>query len=281
MKKVAVVVLNFEVGEQTINCVESIKKSTYKNLEIIIIDNSPDDGLAEMAKRISEVYFIQNQENLGYCGGNNVGIKKAISNGADYIFVLNPDTTVEKDAIASLVNTAELENAGICGPKVLFSDRKTIWYGGGILDAKNVLGKHRGLDEKDIGQYDTVEETEFVTGGAMFVSRNVFAKIGFFDEKYFMYLEDPDFCLRAKKAGFKIIYNPKAVIYHKNAQSAGLGSPLQDYYITRNRMLFASKFLPFRTRFALFREAFRNLGSCVRRQAFLDFLMGNLGKGSI
>ncbi|MDD2822950.1 MAG: glycosyltransferase family 2 protein [Candidatus Daviesbacteria bacterium] len=280
MKKVSVVILNYKVKEETLRCILSLKKSDYQNIELITVDNNSGDGIEEEVKKMEGVTFIQTHSNLGYTGGNNIGIKKALEGKADFVFILNPDTEVEKDVISSLVNVAEATQAGIIGPKILFSNKKTIWYAGGIMDLANVLGKHRGVDLKDEGQYNNIEETEFVTGGAMFVRRDVFEKVGLFDEKYFMYLEDSDLCFRAKKMGFKILYNPKAVIYHENAKSAGLGSSLQDYFITRNRMLFAAKFLSFRTKFALFREALRHITNPVRRLAFYDFLTGNFGKGS-
>ncbi len=283
MRKVSVVILNYKVKDQAVKCVKSVQKSTYGNVDIIVVDNNSGDGLEKELEKLPDILFIQSGKNLGYTGGNNIGIKKALERDADYVFILNPDTTIEEDAIGNLVATAELEKAGIVGPKILFADDKkdTIWYAGGILDLANVLGKHRGVDEKDKKQYDTIEETEFVTGGAIFVRRDVFEKIGFFDDRYFMYLEDVDFCYRAKKAGFKVLYVPTAEVFHKNAQSAGLGSPRQDYYLTRNRMLFASKFLSLRTRFALLREAIRNLAIPARRLALVDFLLGDLGKGNI
>lgn len=280
MIKVSVVILNFKVKKETLACIQSVQKSEHKNIEIIVVDNNSEDGIEEEIKKFNDVLFIQSGENLGYTGGNNLGIKKALDDGADYIFVLNPDTEIKPDTISNLISIAEDENAGIIGPKILFGNRETIWYAGGILDLANVLGGHRGVDEKDEGQYDKIESTDFVTGGAMFVKAEVFKKIGLFDEKYFMYFEDSDFCYRAKKEGIKILYNPKAIVYHENAKSAGLGSPLQDYFITRNRMLFASKFLSFRTRFALLREALRNILNPVRRLALFDFLTGNFGKGS-
>ncbi|MFA5932960.1 MAG: glycosyltransferase family 2 protein [Microgenomates group bacterium] len=280
MVKVAVVILNFKVKEETLKCVASVEKSDYHDIEIIVVDNNSGDDIEDSLPKNNRTIFIQSGDNLGYTGGNNLGIKRALEDKVDYIFVLNPDTEVTITAISSLVTESEKEKIGIMGPKILFGDRKTIWYAGGLMDLANVLGQHRGVDEMDAGQYDKVEQTEFVTGGAMFVSSEVFEKIGLFDEKYFMYLEDSDFCFRAQKMGYKILYNPKAVVYHENAKSAGLGSPLQDYFITRNRMYFASKFLSFRTRFALFREAIRNIGSLVRRLAFFDFLSGNMGKGS-
>lgn len=279
MKKVAVVILNFNVKEESLQCVKSVSESDYKNLQIIVVSNSNDE-LAEEIKEIRGIVFIQNKENLGYTGGNNIGIKKALEEGADFIFILNADTIIDQKAIGNLVSVAEEDGVGIAGPKILFTDEKTIWYAGGIFDLANVLGKHRGVDERDTGQYEKLEETDYISGGAMFIKKEVFEKIGLFDEKYFLYYEDSDFCFRAQKAGFKLLYVPSAVVYHDNAKSTGLGSPLQDYFMTRNRLLFASKFLPFRTRFALFREALRNFGNPVRRQALFDFLTNNFGKGS-
>jgi len=275
--KIAVIILNFKVKNLILKCIESVKQSTFKDLEIVVVDNSPQEGLGVLIDK--DITYLPN-ENTGYTGGNNLGIKEALKGSTDYVFILNPDTEIEKDTIRILKETAEKENAGIIGSKILFSDKKTIWYAGGILDRNNVIGKHRGVDELDKGQYDSLSETDYVTGAALFASKEVFEKVGLFDEKYFLYYEDSDLSRRAKDAGFKVLYQPKAIVYHENAQSTGLGSPLQDYFITRNRMLYASKFLPFRTRFALFREALRNLDKPMRRLALWDFLTGNFGKGS-
>lgn len=281
MKKVSVIILNYHVADLTIKCILSVKKSTYENIEIIVVDNNSNDGLDKKLENFPKVVFIQSKENVGYSGGNNFGIKRALEGGVDYVFILNPDVSVERCAIEDLVIAAERESISIAGPKVLFADKETIWYAGGIFDEANVIGSHRGVDERDLGQYNKEQETEYVSGGALFVSSKVFESIGLFDERYFLYYEDSDFCFRARKAGFKIMYIPQAVVYHENAKSTGLGSPLQDYYITRNRMLFAAKFLPFRTRFALFREGINNIKNGIRRKALTDFLFGNFGKGGI
>ena len=280
MKKVAVIILNYKVRELILKCIDSVRKSTFKDFEIIVVDNNSRDGLAE-ALQGQDIIFIQNRENLGYTGGNNIGIKLALLKGSDFIFILNPDTQIDKSCVENLVKAAEKYNFGIAGPKIFFSGSKKIWYGGGIFDRLNVIGKHIGVDEIDNGKYDKANETDFVTGAAFFVKTEVFSNIGLFDERFFLYYEDSEFCFRAKKKSFKIMYIPQALVYHANAKSAGLGSPLQDYFQTRNRMLFASVYLPFRTRFALFREALRNLGNPVRRLAFFDFLIGNFGKGSL
>ncbi len=278
MKQVAAIILNFKVKKETLKCVESVQKSSYKNIEIIVVDNNSGDDLAREIKKYSDVVFIQNKENLGFTGGNNVGIKYALSSNADYIFILNPDTLVDKNCISNLINASS--NGDILGPKIYFDKSHKIWYAGGKLDLANVLGTHRGVDEKDRGQFNQIEETDYASGAAMFINRKVFESIGLFDVNYFLYYEDADFCIRAKKKDFKIVYVPEAIVYHKNALSTGLGSPLQDYFITRNRMYFASKFLSFRTKFALWREALKNIGNPMRRLAFFDFLTGNFGRGS-
>lgn len=278
--KVGVVILNYKVKDLALKCIDSVQRSSYKDLYIIAVDNNSQDELEEKIKKLKSVIFIQTGQNLGYTGGNNAGIKRALNADCKYILILNPDTEIKNDTIENLLQAAQKSEAGIVGPKIYFSDKKAIWYAGGIFDKANVIGKHRGIDEKDIGQYEEETETDFVTGAAMFVGANVFKTIGMFDERYFLYYEDSDFCFRAKTKGFKIIYTPKAVIYHNNAQSTGLGSSLQDYFITRNRMLFASKFLPLRTRFALFRETLKNLGNPTRRLALFDFLSGRFGRGS-
>jgi GT2 family glycosyltransferase len=279
--KVGVVILNYKVKDKTLACIKSVQDSDYKHIDIIVVDNNSQDGLDEAIKTIKGVDYIQTGKNLGYTGGNNRGIKKALQKDIDYIFIINPDAKVDEWAISFLVDAMQDEEIGIAGPKILFEDKKTIWFAGGKLDLDNVLGSHRGVDEEDKGQYDVEEETQFVTGGAMMVRREVFEKVGLLDERYFLYYEDSDLCMRAQKAGYKIMYIPSAVVYHENAKSTGLGSPLQDYFITRNRLLFAHKFLSFRTRFALYREAIRNLKMPVRRQALWDYMTRNLGKGSL
>lgn len=280
MPKVGVVILNYKLKDQTLKSIESVLNSDYKNISIIVVDNNSMDGLGEALAGRGDMVFIQNNENLGYAGGNNIGIKKALEMGAAYVFILNPDALVEPRTIGNLVSKAEIYNAGISNPKIYFMGTKKIWFGGKIFDKANVLAMHRGVNQEDIGQYDDDEEMEDATGAAILIRSDVFAKIGFFDERFFLYYEESDFCFRAKLAGFKIMYIPSAVVFHKNAQSTGLGSSLQDYFITRNRMLFASKHLPLRTQFALFREALRHINHPARKMAFMDHLLGKYGKGS-
>ncbi len=281
MKKVGVVILNYKVADQAISCLKSVLKSDYQNFEVVVVDNNSGDNLQEQMSQFPAVEFIQTGDNLGYSGGNNVGIKRVLEKGVDLVWVLNPDTTVLENTLSVMVDSLIKDQVGVLGPKIYFKDSKVIWYAGGQLDLANVLGGHRGVDQTDNGEFDQAGETDYVTGASMLVDRAVYEKIGFFDDRYFLYYEDSDFCYRAKLAGFKIFYQPKAVVYHANAQSTGLGSPRQDYYITRNRLLFGSKFLSLRTRFALVREAIKHLGMPIRRRAFFDWLFGKFGNANI
>ena len=293
--KIAIVVLNYNGKENTLVCINSIKKlnkSNYK-VELIVVDNASNDGSSEALSKIKDIMLVKNDKNLGYSGGNNIGIKHALSLGSEYILILNNDTIVEKSLIINLINSAK--KGDIVSPKIYFAKGfefhknrykkedlgKVIWYAGGKIDWQNVIGIHIGVDEVDHGQFSKRLEINLATGACILIRRQVFKKIGFFDEKYFLYLEDMDFCVRAKRAGFKIIFEPKAILWHKNASSGGgSGSGLQDYYISRNRLLFATKYAKARTKFAVFKQILSQINSPIKRKALIDFVTFNFGKGS-
>ncbi|HEY5601134.1 MAG TPA: glycosyltransferase family 2 protein [Patescibacteria group bacterium] len=299
--KIAIVVLNYNLKEATFACLGSLQSLNKgeNEIEIIVIDNNSEEDISkEITQKFPEAVFLQSYDNFGYSGGNNLGIRKALNDQADAVLVLNPDTEVDKDLITELVKVLETDQKiGIVAPKIYFypgfethKDRykkedlgKIIWYAGGKFDAKNVLGSHTGVDEADRGQFDKISQTDFATGAALLIKRDVFEKAGFFDEKYFLYLEDLDFSLRVKKRGFKILFAPRAIVYHKNAQSTGLGSSKQDYFITRNRLLFGLKYSTVRTKFALMRESLKFLlgPNSTKRKAVIDFYLGKFGKGSL
>ena len=167
-KKVSVIILNFKVKKLILKCIESVKKSVYRNIEIIVVDNNSNDGLEEDLQTREDLLFIQNKENLGFTGGNNIGIKIALLRGADFIFVLNPDTEIDKYCIGNLVQAAKDFNFSLAGPKIYFKNSKKIWYAGGIFDKGYVMGSHRGVDEIDKGEFDKPMDTDFVTGAAFF-----------------------------------------------------------------------------------------------------------------
>ncbi len=302
MEKISLIILNYNGRDNTLRCLISLKKLLLPNnikFETIVVDNcSQDDSLKHVRNEFPDVLIIENKDNLGFSQGNNIGIQYALEHGADYIVILNSDTIVDKNFIKELLIEAKMsDKVGIVVPKIYFAqgfefhkDRykqeelgKVLWYAGGIMDWSNVIGFHRGVDEIDKGQYDESIETQFASGCCMFIKKEVLKDVGLLDKKYFLYYEDNDLSVRAKKAGYKIIYVPKAVIWHKNAGSAGgSGSKLQDYYITRNRLLFGMRYAPLRSKMAILREGLGILlkGRYWQRRGVLDFFLRKFGKGS-
>jgi GT2 family glycosyltransferase len=300
MKKVFVSIINFNGKKNTQECIASIEDSdlTDLNLTVIVSDNASKEEFNEKDINFKNIpfKFIKHEENLGFAQGHNDAIQYALANGADYILILNNDVILDKNCLRELVKSFE-DDVAIVSPKIYFAKgyefhknryRKSelgrvIWYAGGEMDFLNVLGKHRGVDEVDHGQFDKETETDFASGCCMMLSSKALGKVGSFDDKYFLYYEDNDLSQRIKKANFKILYQPKAYLWHKNADSTGgSGSDLQDYYITRNRLLFGFKFTSFRTKMALIRESFRIVLNGRKRQkrGVVDFYLRKFGKGS-
>ncbi len=307
--KVCLVILNYNGKDDTVALLESLEKVvlTGLSLEVVIVDNnSNDNSLSQIETFLSGHEFfkknttklIKNNLNLGFCEGNNQGISWGLGRGADFFLFLNNDTLIDKNLLVNLLNTMQSQKeVGILGPKIYFAkgfefhkDRykenekgNVIWFSSGKIDWNNMIFSHRGVDEIDKGQFDKSEPTDFVSGCAMLISQEVVEKIGMFDPKYYLYLEDVDLCERAKRAGFKLWYTPAAYLWHKNASSSGKpGSSLHVYYQTRNRLLFGFKYASFRTKFALLRESFKQLlTDNDRRQAIVDFYFGRLGKRNV
>lgn len=295
-------ILNFNNQDETIKCLDSIKKITVDgfSLHTIVIDNASREVFTVDSKDYTSIDLIimKNKKNTGFSGGHNQGISYALKNGATHVLILNNDTIVDKNTLKELLNGFDIaKEIGVTVPKIYFSkgsefhkDRytkeelgKVIWFAGAKMDWKNIVGSHIGVDEVDTGQFDTAHEVEFGTGGCMLVKREVFEKVGMFDENYFLYYEDSDLFMRIKEKGFLIFFIPNAILWHHNASSSGgSGSALQDYYITRNRLLFGLKYASLRAKIALIREGFRLVfrGRKWQRRAVIDFYLGNLGKGS-
>ena len=160
---------------------------------------------------------------------------------------------------------------------------KVFWYAGGYTDWDNVTSIHRGVDEVDHGQYDKIEEIQFATGCCMLLKKEVFEKVGLFDDRYFLYYEDADLNERIKRAGYKIYYVPTAILIHINAASSGgAGNSLQDYFITRNKILFGMTYAPLRTKLALIRESISllRIGRPNQKLAIRDFYLHKFNKGT-
>jgi len=300
MKTVAIIILNWKQPQLTVDTIDSvlkIKHSSFK-YKIILVDNgSPDNSLEIFKNKYQKnqlIKILDTKGNFGYAGGNNFGIKYALKNKYDYLMVLNNDVLVDQLFTEELVK--ELNNYDIVGPKIYFApgfeyhkDRyqkkdlgKVIWSMGGIVDWNNIYGSNIDIDEVDHGQFNKINNNiDFISGCCFVAKREVFEKIGNFDEKYFMYLEDVDFCHRAKLNGFTLACIPKSIIWHVNSGSTKGPGHLQNYFITRNRIYFASKFAKLRTKFAIYRESFKFLfKSKWQRRGVVDFYLKRMEKGS-
>jgi len=246
---VAIVVLNWNGRDDTLECLASLRRVDYPACQVIVVDNgSHDDSVATIREAAicaptesSRLTLIETGENLGYVGGNNVGLKHAQVLGVDYVLLLNNDTTVAPDFLRRLVEAAEADPAvGVVGPTIYYFDRPdVIWSAGGAIDWQRGRTRMVGLDEQDRGQFGSEPRpVDFVTGCALLIKRSVIERVGLLDVQFFAYYEETEWCARAARAGFKICHVPRAKIWHKISPTARADSPTTHYYMTRNRLLF-------------------------------------------
>jgi len=241
---VSVILLNWNQPHFTVACLKSLDLATYPNFEVIVVDNgSKDDSLAQLEKLAPELKFkltlIANEKNQGFAEGNNVGIRVAMKNGADYVLLLNNDTEVDPGFIEPLVRMAESNpTIGITGPKIFyFDDPKRIWSAGGIFTPAGWT-EQLGVNAEDGPEFNQLKKVDYVSGCAMLVKRAVIEKAGMLDPRFFIYYEETDWCARTAKAGFTIWYVPQSVLWHKISLKARDLSPTYVYLMTRNRLLF-------------------------------------------
>jgi GT2 family glycosyltransferase len=242
LPQVTIIVLNWNGLNDTLDCLESLGQLDYKNHKVVVVDNGSVDGsVPGIREQFPGVTIIENGENLGYAGGNNVGLRYAMAQGADYALLLNNDTVVDPAFLGILVDAAEADPAvGIAGPTIYYHERPdVIWSAGGAIDWQRGSTRMVGLDERDDGQFGVEPRAaDFVTGCAMLVRRTMMEKVGPLDERFFAYYEETEWCVRVARAGYKIVHVPLARMWHKISPSARADSPLVHYYMTRNRLLF-------------------------------------------
>lgn len=222
--KVAILIVNWNRCQDTLECLRSLQKITYPNYRIILVDNgSKDDSVTAVKAEFPTVKIIQSARNLRFAGGNNLGLRDVLDHGDDLCLLLNNDTIVAPDFLDRLVDTAMMgSNISLVGPKILYYHRPdVIWFAGGVI--KPVWGyvRHYGLRQIDREEFNQPKEVSFLTGCCMLIHRKILEKVGFLDEDFYLYSEDADYCLRVKNAGYKLFYEPKARIYHKVSQSTG------------------------------------------------------------
>ena len=229
---VSVIVLNYNAGELLLNCIESIKKSAYKNLEIIVVDNISTDKSQKICKeKHPDIKLIQNNKNFGYCEGNNIGIREA---KGDYIVILNPDTIVEPNCIDELISAYNKFGEGLYQPKHLSLNEKTIYMSAGNMLNIFGFGYAREKGNKDQNQLNEIEEIGYASGTCLFTSSNVLKKVGLFDPFIFLYHDDLDLGWRASQLGIKSYYVPTSLIYHAESYSLKWNAE-KFYWLERNR----------------------------------------------
>jgi hypothetical protein len=259
-KKVFIIIINFNGWPDTKECLDSLDRVEYDNFEVILIDNASKEKpqTANFSGQKFKVKTILNEKNLGFAGANNQGIKLAldpsthsISSGqagsgqeADYVLLLNNDTTVEPDFLTKLVAEAEDdETAGIVGPLIHFYDNKDkIWSAGGKITNNFTRGELIAYQETNNDDYQVAEQVDYISGTCLLIKTEVIKKIGAISEDYFLYYEDTDWCLRANRAGFRSLLVPQAKIYHKASRSTVEASYPYIYYHSRNGLMFGERF---------------------------------------
>ena len=283
---VAIILVNYNGFNGTVVCVESLLEIKYDNYKLYIVDNASKD--AEELKKSSFINehatVIYSKENLGFSGGNNLAIEKALEEDFDYILLLNNDTTVDCNFLSGLVSTAEVhKDVGIVTGKIYFYyDRGRVWSAGGTYD--RTTGLTEQFSGEDSEEFNTPKEITFATGCLMLIPMEVVRKIGLMDESYFLYSEDSDYCQRAINAGYKLMYAPESIIYHKVSASTGDKSPLQQRYMMRNNLYMIKKYgsnrikAYIRISWHMFKHIVRgrrNLWPTI--QGYIDFVKGITG----
>jgi GT2 family glycosyltransferase len=248
MKRVSIITVNFNHSYVTDELLNSIRdKNSYVNIEIIVVDNgSADNPVPQWQIKYPEANFIRSEINLGFAGGNNLGLAAATG---DYLFFVNNDTEFTEGLIDILVNTLNSHpSIGVISPKLLYYDQPTMLQYAGYTPMNYITARNSciGQFETDQGQYDQlVGPTGFAHGAAMMVTREAIEKAGPMAENFFLYYEELDWADRIRHNGFEVWVNMKATIFHKESVSVGKKSALKEYYMNRNRILFIRRNAPF------------------------------------
>lgn len=238
MKKVSIITVNYNQTQVTLDLLMSIQAQDYCYVEVIVVDNaSLENPQDEIMEAFPNTVFIRSEQNLGFAGGNNLGIQEATGH---YLFFVNNDTVIPSGTISHLVRTFEAypDNGAVC-PLIYYYDFPDITQYAGYTRINTLTGRNKAVGHKEATvMQERVTETAFAHGAAMMVSREVIAKVGPMPEAYFLYYEELDWGAAMHRAGFKIRVDYQAHILHKESVSTGKSSPLKTYFQTRNRILF-------------------------------------------
>jgi len=235
--------VNWNRRDDTLECLRSLEHQTYANLRLLVVDNGSTDGSADaITKELPGTEMLLLSENRGFAGGANAGIRGALARGADLICLVNNDTVADPAMVSHLVQGLS-PNTGMVAPKIYYTcDPERIWSVGGNCHALTTEMTDKGTGQLDRGQWDSVLERHFLVGCALLIRREVFEKVGVFDERFISYYEDMDYCVRVRGAGYRLFLVPQAHLWHKVAQSSGgSDSPRERYSMARGSVLFFRK----------------------------------------
>lgn len=283
--KVYVILVNYNGFKDTIECIESLQKIDYDNYKMIVVDNASTKKVSKDQEKFieSNTIYIKNNKNAGFSAGNNIGIRLAKKEKADYVLLLNNDTTVTSNFLRDMVSILESKNRqGMLSTKInYYWDPDKSWFEGGTFNFATAKTSH--FHEKRGN--DTIEEVTFLSGCLMLIPMGIIDAVGMLEENYFLYAEDTDYCCRVLQKGYHLYYAPDIVIYHKEGASAGKNSDIKQYYIERNGLYIAKQYSthPFKacvTRaYTAWKSVFRGrLNFKPIRDAYIDFLRGKKGK---
>jgi len=272
--KVSIIILVWNNYRDTKECLESLEKITYPNYEVIIVDNaSKDNSTQRIQKEFPLHTYLYNKDNLGFTGGNNVGMEYAIKKGTDFVLVLNNDVIVESNFLELLVDIASKNcNVGIVGPAIyLYHEPQKLCSAGYKINYWKRVTTELNRSPEPI-------EMDWVYGCCLLIKKEVINKIGYFYEPYFLSYEDTDYCVRAKKAGFKIVCEPTAKIWHKVGTTIKKNPVYFYYYFYRNKLLFIKRNAPFYVKFLFYFYfslylIFRITEKLVKKDTLIAFAM--------
>ncbi len=240
---VITVILNTNRRDDTLACLESLLANSYPNHKAIVLDNASTDGSVEAIRAsFPAVEIISLTKNEGYAGNNNVGIRAACEQGADWVFVLNEDTILAPACLEQLVRAGESDSRiGIVGPLVYHHDEPGVIQSAGGELGPHWEARHIAQNEADRGQFAAPHRVDWISGCAILVRRAVIDQVGMLDTKFFYYWEEVEWCLRAGKAGWSLLHVPAAKLWHKGVQRNYRPKPSVAYYNTRNRFMMLKK----------------------------------------
>jgi GT2 family glycosyltransferase len=243
--KIYIIILNWNLPQDTLECVKSVRQSSHDHFEMVVVDNGSTDNSREIFKKqLPGTTLLVSSKNLGYAGGNNLGVRLALKNKADYVLLLNNDTVVDGRMIETLLGAAESDpSVGILSPAIYYhAHPERIWRLGAVQPVWWPMPLEIGRNRLDKNQYRQSLSVEYVTGCAMWIRCALFEDVGLLDESFFMYYEDADFCVRAREKGWLIKVIPQAKIWHKISRSLGRQTSIASYYRVRNRIVFYNRY---------------------------------------